>query len=230
LNDSHVTPMICVPITARNTGEAIEKIARANPVADVLEFRLDLMESFCLEEMIHFSRKPVMVTYRSLAQGGKGSADFRTRSDYLMRAIDAGADMVDVECTMPLRFRQEFFQPQRTFKVILSSHFVNGTPDRNILEQTLADLASAGADIVKIVTKAEAPEDNLRVLNLLPKARKLNIRLIAFCMGSMGRLSRIASSLLGGYLTFASLGQAEESADGQIPVREMRKMLGILKE
>jgi 3-dehydroquinate dehydratase type I len=222
--------MICVPISARNTGGAIEKIARANPVADVLEFRLDLMESFCLEEMIRSSQKPVIATYRSVDQGGKGTAGFRTRSDYLMSAIDAGAAMVDVECTMPPGFRQEFFQPQRAFKVILSSHFVDGTPDRPFLEQTLENLASAGPDIVKIVTKAGAPEDNLRVLNLLPKARDLDIKLIAFCMGSMGRLSRIASSLLGGYLTFASLEQGEESAAGQIPVSGMRRILEILRE
>jgi 3-dehydroquinate dehydratase type I len=222
--------MICVPISARNTGEAIEKIARAKPLADVLEFRLDLMESFRLEEMVQCAQKPVMATYRSIEQGGKGSADFRTRSDYLMSAIDAGADMVDVECSMPPRFRQEFFRPQRTFKVVLSCHFVNGTPGRDILEKTLAEFASTGADIVKIVTKAEAPEDNLRVLNLIPKAQKLNIKIIAFCMGSMGRLSRIASSLLGGCMTFASLEQGEESADGQIPVTEMKKMLEILGE
>jgi 3-dehydroquinate dehydratase len=47
--------MICVPIIAKNTGEAIETIARANTVADMLELRLDVMESFCLEDMVRES-------------------------------------------------------------------------------------------------------------------------------------------------------------------------------
>jgi 3-dehydroquinate dehydratase/shikimate dehydrogenase len=45
----------------------------------------------------------------------------------------------------------------------------------------------------------------------------------------MGRISRIASPLFGGYLTFASLEEGEESADGQIPVTEMKRILDILK-
>jgi 3-dehydroquinate dehydratase len=34
---------------------------------------------------------------------------------------------------------------------------------------------------------------------------------------------------LGGYLTFASLEEGQESADGQIPAKEMRRMLNILE-
>jgi 3-dehydroquinate dehydratase len=48
-------------------------------------------------------------------------------------------------------------------------------------------------------------------------------------MGEKGRISRIASPLLGGYLTFASLDQGEESADGQIPIKKMREMMERLK-
>lgn len=64
--------MICVPIIAENTDEALKKIARANKTADMLELRLDLMESFRLKEMIEMASKPVIVTYRSKKEGGKG--------------------------------------------------------------------------------------------------------------------------------------------------------------
>jgi 3-dehydroquinate dehydratase len=33
---------------------------------------------------------------------------------------------------------------------------------------------------------------------------------------------------MGGYLTFASLEKGEESASGQIPVREMKKILDMI--
>jgi 3-dehydroquinate dehydratase type I len=221
--------MICVPIIAKNTGEALETIARANTVADMLELRLDVMESFCLEDMVREAAKPVIVTYRSKEEGGRGSADYETIAHYLLRAIEKGAGFVDVEYRMPLEFRQRLLTRHGSFGVIISVHLLDGTPSRKELEGIFRALAATGADVVKIVTRARAPEDNLRVLGLIPIARDLSVNIIALCMGPMGRISRIASPLLGGYLTFASLEQGQESADGQIPVIEMGDILKALK-
>lgn len=221
--------MICIPIIAKNTGEAVEKIARANPMADMLEFRLDMMESFRVEEMVRVASKPVIVTHRSIKEGGKGVADYETRTRYLLNAIEKGVDFVDVEYSMPLKFRRRFLEGQNSFGVIISTHLLDGTPSRKKLEDIFKTLAATGADIVKIVTRARAPEDNLRVLDLIPIAQKVGVNIIAFCMGPMGRISRIASPLFGGYLTFASLEAGQESADGQIPVIQMKDILKALK-
>jgi len=35
--------------------------------------------------------------------------------------------------------------------------------------------------------------------------------------------------MMGGYLSFASLEEGQESASGQIPVRKMKKLLEMLK-
>ena len=87
------------------------------------------------------------------------------------------------------------------------------------------DSMATGAEITKIVTRAETWGDNLRVLELIPKARDMGTQIIALCMGPMGRISRVFSLLLGGYLTFASLEEGQESATGQIPVAEMKSLL-----
>jgi 3-dehydroquinate dehydratase type I len=89
-------------------------------------------------------------------------------------------------------------------------------------------LASTGAHIVKIVTRANIWEDNFRVLSLIPSAHNLGLEIIAFCMGPIGKISRILSHLMGGYLSFASLEQGKESAAGQIPIREMKRAIEIL--
>ena len=222
------TDMICVPIIARNNAEALIKSAKAEALADMIEIRLDVMETFDLEEIIRAVSKPVMVTYRSKGQGGEGSADYGTRISYLMNAVETGADFVDVEFRIPSEFRQELFQARGASRLIISNHRLNGTPSREKLEGLLRKMAATGADIVKIVTQAGAPQDNLRVLGLIPLAENLGIKIIAFCMGPMGRISRIASPLMGGYLAFASLETGQESASGQIPVREMKKILGII--
>ena len=220
--------MICIPIIAKNTDEATGKIARAGTLADMLEIRLDMMETFDLHEILKAARKPALVTYRSKKEGGKGSADDETRVRYLMKAVEAGADFVDVEYSLPLEFRQKLFQMRRSYSIILSIHIGNGTPSREKLDDIFRKMSATGADIVKIVTQAKALEDNLRVLELIPRAHDRGLKIIAFCMGPMGRISRVFSSLMGSYLTFASLEEGQESAMGQIPVGEMKKILEML--
>ena len=220
--------MICVPIIAENTDEALKKIARANKTADMLELRLDLMGSFRLKEMIEMASKPVIVTYRSKKEGGKGTVGYGTQVRYLLGAIEMGANFVDVEYRMPLEFREKIFQKKTSSKIIVSRHLLNGTPPLEKLEDLIKKMAATGADVVTIVTRARAPEDNYGVIGLIALSQRLGIKIITFCMGPAGRISRIAGPLFGGYLTFASLEEGEESADGQIPVQKTREILEIL--
>jgi 3-dehydroquinate dehydratase type I len=220
--------MFCIPILSQNTEEALEKIALAEQIADILEIRLDAMDSFDLGKIVATASRPVLVTYRSKQEGGRGSADYGTRVRYLLRAAEVGADFVDVEFSMPLEFRKNLSQRRNTCQLIVSTHLLKGTPPQEKLEETLRRMAATGAGIVKIVTLAKAPEDNIRVLGLIPLAKNLGVRIIAFCMGDTGRISRIAGPLMGGYLTFASLETGEESASGQIPIREMKKIMDII--
>jgi 3-dehydroquinate dehydratase type I len=210
---------------ARDTAAAVKKIAKANPVADLLELRLDAMESFRLPDMIQEASKPVIVTYRSKKEGGHGFTDDETRAHHLLNAIDNKADYVDLEYNMAPDLRDQILQNRRESKIIASVHVLDSTPSREELDRILYGLAGTGADIVKIVTRAQQPEDNLRVLNLIPRATEMGLKIIALCMGEEGRISRVASLLFGGYLTFASLDQGDESADGQIPVKKMREIL-----
>jgi len=210
---------------ARDTAEAVEKIARANPSADLLELRLDAMASFRLSDMIQEASKPVIVTYRSRKEGGHSSKDDETRARHLLNAIENQVDYVDLEYSMPPDLQNQILRNRGETKIIASVHVLDRTPSGEELDRVLNDLAGTGADILKIVTRAQQPEDNLRVMDLIPRAKGMGLKIIALCMGEAGRISRVASLLFGGYLTFASLDQGEESADGQIPVKEMREML-----
>ncbi|MFH0844102.1 MAG: type I 3-dehydroquinate dehydratase [Pseudomonadota bacterium] len=221
---------VCITIIARDTEEALEKIRRANILADILEIRLDLMESSRLEELIQTATKPVIVTYRSIREGGKGSADPEIQARHLLNAIEAHADFVDVEYRLPSPFRKRILENRNRSKVISSAHFVKETPPREELEEIFTKMAGTNPDVIKIVTQANTPEDNLRVLGLIPLSQTCGVKIITFCMGPLGRISRIASPILGGYATFASLGEGEESAAGQIPVTKMKKIWKIFNE
>ena len=221
--------MICIPVMARDNPDAIQKMNEAAPLADMMEIRLDVMETFDLAEIIQQAPKPVIATYRSKKEGGSGLARYETRVRHLLGAVELGADFVDVEFSMPQIYRQEVFRAGGTSRLIISAHLLGKTPSRQHLERRLGQMAATGADIVKIITYAREPEDNLRVLGLIPLAERLGVKIIAFCMGPAGRISRIFTLMLGGFLSFASLEQGQESAAGQIPVHDMKKIMQILK-
>lgn len=221
--------MFCIPIVSRENAEALRKIVVAEPLADMLEIRLDVMETFDVGEIIKAASKPILVTYRSKREGGNGGADPETHANYILTAIQKGADLVDVELSLPRRWRKKIFDARGGSEIITSVHRNDATPSRQDLKRIFRDCAGAPSDIVKIVTRAETWEDNLRVLELIPVAHDRGIKIIAFCMGPVGRISRIVSHLMGTYLTFASLEGGEESAEGQIPIKQMKEIVDILK-
>lgn len=221
---------LCIPIAASETEPAVEKIIRANPLADLLEFRLDLLAGCRLEDLFRVAAKPVIATYRSARQGGMGSDNYKTRRSFLQQGLEAGAQLVDVEFDLPWRFREDFLTNPGPERMITSAHLLEGTPSWTGLRELLQEMAARGTSLVKIVSLARTVEDNLRILRLIPEARQKGLEIIAFCLGPLGRISRLASPLLGGYLTFASLEAGEESAPGQISAREMRRMLTLLTD
>ena len=86
----------------------------------------------------------------------------------------------------------------------------------------------SGAIVCKIVTTAKKIEDNLTVLNFV-SAMPSKAKLVCFCMGENGKVSRLLSPMFGAFFTFASLEEGSETAAGQMTVQEMRaayKLLG----
>jgi len=75
---------------ANDSHGALERIARANVLADMIEIRLDMIGGFDLEGLIQAAQKPVLVTYRSMKEGGKGSKGYEAQVRYLLEAMEAG--------------------------------------------------------------------------------------------------------------------------------------------
>ena len=217
--------MFCIPIISSDTEEAIQKIRKAEPSADIFEVRLDLMDNFDLRRIINSSRRPLIITYRSETEGGSGTADPETIADYLVKGAKAGANYVDVEFSMAPSWRNKILSSIDKNRVIISTHINDRTPPRKELFDIFRKSTETGAGIIKIVTLAHNWEDNLRILELIPAAKEKNIKIIAFCMGSKGKISRIMSILMGSFIGFSSIKEGEESASGQIPISEMKRFL-----
>ena len=83
--------MICIPIVGPIQKKSLEDIAAAEPLADFLELRLDLMSDYDLEALLAASTKPCIVTNRTKREGGQFSGSEEDRIEILKNAIAAGA-------------------------------------------------------------------------------------------------------------------------------------------
>ena len=158
----------------------------------------------------------------------------------LCRAIEAGARYVDVEIEAPKqmskRVRNAAHENGTVF--IRSYHDFEGTASVDALRTLVVKCHYHGADMVKVATMASSQEDLDSVLSLYEWCEGMQGTdmesladggLIAFCMGDLGRDSRLECLRKGAPFTYAALDddacaeapQAVVAAPGQWPMSEM---------
>jgi len=207
--------MICVPITSPRMPQALEDLAAAEALADIVEFRIDLIQDPDLAALIGAARKPVIVTNRTKLEGGQFRGTDEQRVDLLRQAAELGAGFIDIEVSTPRDLLKSVVEMGKKSGVILSFHDFTKTPDQLAgLYELMCEFP--GDNVIKIVTYAQNITDNLQIFQLHERARRDRRRLISFCMGEKGEISRILSPLFGGFLTFGALETGKESAPGQI--------------
>jgi 3-dehydroquinate dehydratase type I len=222
--------MICIPIAAARTTQAIEKMERAGPLADLVELRIDRMPDVDLKRLIAARRIPVIVTNRSRQEGGEFAGTEDERVALLVEAVRLGADYVDIEAATNSALKAMLITALAggTTRLIASWHDFSGTPSAEILEARLTACMADSPAIVKIVTHAATAADCLRLLELIPEALRRGQPIAAFCMGKRGKISRIMAPLLGSIISYVSLEPEEASAPGQLTIQEMQTISRIM--
>lgn len=212
---------VCIPVVETKMDDALKKIVEASLVADLIELRVDYLKEPDLELLLNRREKPIIVTNRRREEGGRYQGHEKKRLSILREAIDIGADYVDVE--MVSKGIKSFVKKKGKTKLILSWHDFKKTHSLKELRNLLEEMLQRGADIAKIVTLARSFEDNLKLLSLIPYGRERKLETIAFCMGDMGRMSRIFAPLFGAPWTYASMDKNHISAPGQLTVKEIKE-------
>ena len=177
--------MICVTLgRTRHKMMIAEHQSLAAKGAPLVELRLDWLRNMPdLNRLIKDRPTPVVVTCRRPADGGRWRGAEDQRQMLLRQSIVAGVEYVDLEADTAGQIRRY----GKTLRII-SHHDFRETPEN--LEEIHAQLCKLDPDIVKIVTMANSPRDNIPLLKLVAES---DVPTIGFCMA----ISRRAWNTLG---------------------------------
>jgi 3-dehydroquinate dehydratase-1 len=222
---------LCVPVVEATVNRARGRYQRAARKGLWTEIRLDFLEEAApdLQKLFRSLPGPVIAANRLAAEGGRWQGTEADRLDLLTKALSLGVTCLDLELAADPGFRREIGARRGPTKLILSWHDFAGTPDAARLDAVLEEMLASEADVVKLVTLAREPADNLRLLSLIPRAQAQGKDVIAFCMGPLGKWSRVAAPLLGSWLTFAPFSKQGASAPGQLTVNDVKRLWQMLR-
>jgi 3-dehydroquinate dehydratase-1 len=213
-------PRICAAIVNKN----LEVIKRVEPFVELFEIRIDLIGNGW-QELVKQLNKPWVACNRIADEGGKWDKSETERIEELLKAVELGASIVDIE--LGTRNLGEAIQPiKNKTTCLLSFHDLEKTPPLVRMKDIVQQELDAGADICKVVTTAQRFEDNLAILQLITEFPK--IKIVSFAMGPLGFTSRVLCPLVGGDFTYASIEKGQESASGQITVSDLRKLYNMV--
>jgi 3-dehydroquinate dehydratase type I len=224
-----VNARICVSILPKTNLEALKLIAKAEKArADFVEVRLDCLEiSRKLSELAASTKIPLIATNKLQSEKGAFRGTETERQQTLLDAAKNGFQYIDVDLSSP-KHKDTISQLKLLgAKPIVSFHKFDGPLNASAMEKILDEEIASGAAVCKIIVTANQVEDNLPLLSFVSFASSKS-KLVCFCMGEHGKISRLLSPVFGAFFTFASLENGSETAPGQMSITEMRSAYGLL--
>ena len=199
---------------------------RADLLADPTQVRAALDAVRAALEAAPGACRPLLLTYRSATEGGKGAGHGQGYEDYLASLLRLRPPVaaVDIEMACPASKALVAEAKAGGYDVVGSCHDFTATPSAAQITQKLAQITAAGADITKV---AYMPRNAQDVAALRHAAHDFagaypHQPLIAISMGQLGAPSRTD---LVNCLTFATIADGAASAPGQATIAYVRAWL-----
>lgn len=213
------------------SGQARQARLAQQQGAGALELRADLLADpaqvrAALTAVRVASSLPLLLTYRSTTEGGKGAGHGQGYEDYLASLLQLrpAVAAVDIEMACPASKALVAEAKAGGYDVVGSCHDFTATPSAAQITQKLAQITAAGADITKVAYMPRTAQD---VAALRHAAHDFagaypHQPLIAISMGQLGAPSRTD---LVNCLTFATIADGAASAPGQATIAYVRAWL-----
>ena len=213
------------------SGQAHQARLAQQQGAQALELRADLLADptqvrAALTAVRAASSLPLLLTYRSTTEGGKGAGHGQGYEDYLASLLQLrpAVAAVDIEMACPASKALVAEAKAGGYDVVGSCHDFTATPSAAQITQKLAQITAVGADITKVAYMPRTAQD---VAALRHAAHDFagaypHQPLIAISMGQLGAPSRTD---LVNCLTFATIADGAASAPGQATIAYVRAWL-----
>jgi 3-dehydroquinate dehydratase / shikimate dehydrogenase len=211
--------MLCIPITGPSLIEASHQISESQPLGDLFELRLDLLDHFSMENLSNLRKeiqKPLIFTLRKKQQGGNYRGSEEERLQEIGRLAQLSPTYFDLEYDISHHFAKEMAAKFPEIKFIISYHDFTHTPAD--LESLLKQLRTLPAHLYKIACHARTTNDSLRMLDLVRR----NAPLLGMCMGERGEVTRLLAPIVGSPWIFAYHAPQQKTAPGQLSAEELR--------
>ncbi len=239
---------ICIPVPVETNEihqlkKKIDEILKLGP--NIIEFRLDYIKDIesltlnFLKELLNLIgvKIPVILTFRKFSEGGKLDIEDKKRFDIINQVINLSPTYVDIEMDNDDEFLQNAIQKasNKNVKIIFSYHNFDKTLDYETIIEILSKFKakfdkltvnlekSPSNYLIKLIFYAKNFEDNIIPLRICKELGTENQKIISFCMGELGILSRIFCLKAGSYLTYGSY--KDQTAPGQLSITNIREIL-----
>lgn len=213
------------------SGQAHQARLAQQQGAGALELRADLLADpaqvrAALTAVRAASSLPLLLTYRSTTEGGKGAGHGQGYEDYLASLLQLRPPVaaLDIEMACPASKALVAEAKAGGYDVVGSCHDFTATPSAAQITQKLVQITADGADITKVAYMPRTAQD---VAALRHAAHDFagaypHQPLIAISMGQLGAPSRTD---LVNCLTFATIADGVASAPGQATIAYVRAWL-----
>ncbi len=191
---------------------------------DILEIRVDQFQDKSIPYIYAEIKKrknlglPIILTIRNQQQEG-GTPPYISDKDKLAifeETIEL-VDIVDIELSAPIKTEMVSIARDYEKIIIISSHYLDKTPDMSILESIWGRGVDTGADIIKIAAKANTREDVIKLLEFTITHR--GEKIITMSLGRHGAISRLAFPLAGSMFTYTYMDTPK--AEGQVHINRL---------
>ena len=203
-----------------STFESLQRFAGSSErPCDIAEIRLDEigaeMKWVPESQRIEASGMPVILTLRSVTEGGKSTLSNDQRLAILRDTLDH-VSVIDVELKSGLASSLAPLADKKNKGLLVSFHDFERTPDYANLAQIIRDAAKVGS-VAKVSTMARNVADTDTLKRLLGEDWGVPVCVIG--MGSFGTSTRKDFPALGSCLTYGYLD--EPVAPGQLSARAL---------
>ncbi len=204
-----------------------------HPDVDMIECRLDIWEGLVgragiysfFDGLLEAQRWPVIIVCKPKKHGGLFEATDNERLALMMKAVDNGAEWVELEHDDPSEFFEVFLNTGA--KIVCSYQLTGSDPiDERFLFDKCLELADRGTHVMKITGPVRVSADCCGYLQIIPKVKSdLKKDVIAYGLGPAGKWSRIVCLFVGSPWTYVQFSSQGNKGQYQLDAHTVRSII-----